>query len=322
MKLLKKILQKFNGLHYKQEYLCVGKESLTQPLHAYLTNNSKVIKDITKLHSFVGYNPLIFAFVPGSIPGDEEIEIVFSPEIYQPGEQVIGKQFIAKLEMRKISESITAEGKVLFYEGVKGIHRFIKRIHQFIVQLNNHLYSRKPGNVYLEDNLYKQVQIAYSIPRIISLISLSSNNLFNLFPTDLHGEISENYYIISLRHEGKACRQVETIQKLVISKIDALAFKEVYVLGKNHMQELKSKEQFRFCNADSEQLQVPLPYHVIEYRELEFISSFKHGIHKILLFRILSKTKTGSEANTLSHIHSSYATWRLKQGLKGNFLMR
>jgi hypothetical protein len=40
------------------------------------------------------------------------------------------------------------------------------------------------------------------------------------------------------------------------------------------------------------------------------------------LCRVLYKKKTGMDENTLSHLCSSYATWRLKQGLEGNFLIR
>jgi hypothetical protein len=322
MKVLKKILQKLNGLQFKQEYICLSRESLAQPLHAYIIREDKVIKDITGLHLFVGYCPVIFAFAPATLSSDEFIKIVFTDQIWQKDQLVLIKKIVAMMKMKKIHQFATSEGIILLYEGVRGSHRFISRFNQLIVQLNNRLYNRKPGNVYLESNLYKQVQIAYGIPRVISLITLKEDNLFNVFPSDLHGQVSENFYAISLRHEGKACSQVEKIGNLVISTPDAGAYKEVYALGKNHMQELKPKEQFHFSEAFSEKLQIALPFHVLEYRELELTDSFKHGIHKILLFRILNFKKLQTRENSLSHIHCSYATWRGKQGLTGNYLMR
>src|SRR5688572_24097344 len=62
MKLVKKILNKLNGLHYPQEYLCLAWESLKNPLHVYLARDKRIIRDITNRHVFAGYHPLIFAF--------------------------------------------------------------------------------------------------------------------------------------------------------------------------------------------------------------------------------------------------------------------
>ncbi len=54
MNFFKKFLNNLNGLHYSQEYLCLAQESFQQPLHAFLIDNGRVIKDITDLHLFVG----------------------------------------------------------------------------------------------------------------------------------------------------------------------------------------------------------------------------------------------------------------------------
>jgi hypothetical protein len=60
MQLLQKLLNKLNGLHYQQEYLCLAKETFQNPIHAYFVKEGRVIKDITNGHVFTGYNPLIF----------------------------------------------------------------------------------------------------------------------------------------------------------------------------------------------------------------------------------------------------------------------
>ena len=183
------------------------------------------------------------------------------------------------------------------------------------------MFNKKTGNVFLENNLYKQVQIAYAIPSVISLITVSSDNLFNLFPTDLHGQINEDYYIISLRYQGNACKQVEQAKKIVLSNVDASYYKEAYNLGKNHMQPLKEKSNFVFSEENSYTLKLPLPPNVIECRELELKDSFIHGIHKLLLFKILNHQRSQNPSTTLAHVHNVYATWRYKQGLGNYFFL-
>lgn len=319
MNLLKKILNKFNGLHYRQEYLCFAKESFEQPLHAYLLNNKRIGKDITNRHLFVGYCPLVFAFTDASLP--ETLQIVFSHRVLRLNETFLKKDALASLELRLIKKQ-PAGGQVLYFEGTRGSHHFLSGFHQFINRINNEWYNKKPGNVFLHDNLYKQVQIAYALPRVVSLITIGHAGLFNLFPTDLHGQLDDQHYLISLRVGGKACEQVETTGKLVLAAVHVDLYKTVYALGKNHMQPFQSKDHFPFSRSLSAAFEWPLPEHTLSYKELTLVGSVDRGIHRILLFKIDSQPEIQAEKATLAHIHNSYATWRYKNKLPGNFLLR
>jgi hypothetical protein len=154
------------------------------------------------------------------------------------------------------------------------------------------------------------------------LITVSCKNLFNLFPTDLHGQIDDEHYIISLRTGGKACSQVESTGKLLITQMHSHAYKMVYGLGKNHMQHLKIKDNFPFGKSLSEKFNLPLPQQAISYKELMLLDSFIHGIHKIFVFKIVVYCQLQPISDTLAHIHNSYATWRYKNRLQGNYLLR
>src|SRR5262245_22681849 len=76
MKLPQKLLNKLNGLHYPQEYLCLAKEIFENQLRVCLVANGNIIKDITNEHVFIGYNPLIFT-----------LHVPLSNESHQPGGQ-------------------------------------------------------------------------------------------------------------------------------------------------------------------------------------------------------------------------------------------
>jgi hypothetical protein len=67
---------------------------------------------------------------------------------------------------------------------------------------------------------------------------------------------------------------------------------------------------------------LPLPIAAISYKELEAVSSFIAGIHKLILFKIVHEEKLSQANPTLVHIHNCYATWRNKQGIEGNYFMR
>ncbi|MEP7374654.1 MAG: hypothetical protein ABI675_14765 [Chitinophagaceae bacterium] len=325
MKSLQKIFNQLNGLHYRQEYLCLDSASFHFPLHAWLVYKGQVIKDITKQHLFVGYSPLIFA-LPSFKEIDPDqlsaIDILFTDKTPHPNEKLLPKDAIAMLSLKRIHQQSTDHTSIMYFEGLNGKHRFLSSFHQWIIRLNNRLTNKKTGNVFLNDNLYIQVQIAYSVPRNISLITIGENGRYNLFPTDLHGQADDEHYVISLRHQGKACQQVMQTRKILITQVHSQFYKNVYALGKNHMQEYREKSHFPFSDAVSSLYQLPLPQSATFYRELELQDSFAHGIHRILLFKILSWQPVRDNPSTLAHIHNVYATWRHNNHLPGNYLLR
>lgn len=320
MQLIKKILTRFNGLHYPQEYLCLAAESFPDPLFVYLVSNTHVIKDITNQHLFVGYSPLVFVLPGADYPAS--LQLIFSQSSLPPNESYSKKDALARLESKKIKEQVDGTNTYLYYEGTNGNHHFLSGLHQQVNGLYNQWFNKKAGNVFLHANLYKQVQIAYAVPRIISLITVGNDELFNLFPTDLHGQADDEHYIISLRTGGKACEQVQHSGKVLLSQVDCNAYRTVYSLGKNHMQELKSKDNFPFSQSVSGNFKWPLPEPAVFYRELVLLDSFTHGIHNIMLFKVVSQHQSAPQTNTLAHIHNAYASWRFKKGLPGNYLLR
>lgn len=324
MRLLQKILQRLSGLHYSQEYLCLAKESMKDPLYLYLISGKKIIKDITNLHCFVGYKPLLFAIpLLQEMPREEsaEIQLCLTDKPVSVNSTVQTKKALAHFSLKRTTSSFSQTNNILIYEGIRVRHRFISTFSRFIIRLNNRLFNTKAGNVYLPGNLYEQVQTAYSLPRTISLVTVCDNGFCNLFPTDLHGAITEQYYMMSLRYEGKACKQVEKTKKICISEIAADHYKFAYSLGKNHMQDMKTKGDLPFSELVTSSL-LPLPPSVLMYRELELIDTLQQGIHKLLLFKTLAKHQASSDSATLSHVHNVYATWRFNKGLKGNYLLR
>jgi hypothetical protein len=324
MKFAQRVLGKLDGLYYPQEYLCLAKELFQDPLNIYIVDNDRVTKDITNHLSFTGYSPLILSL---HLPANEftptsTLVIRFSAQALQPNDMLKEKDALACLSLQLFQQQRVDDRIIAHYEGKHGSHRFLSSFHQKIISLNNRLHKKKPGNVFLHNNLYKQVQIAYAIPRIISLITVTDGRGYNLFPTDLHGPVNDNWYLSSLRHGGKACQQVLNAKKIAMCTIHYTSCKKVFALGKNHMQEMKPKESFPYGTHSSNLFKLPLPESVLKYRELEVVDHFQLGIHKLLLYKIVSENSIIKEPATLAHIHNVYATWRHSNGLAGNYLLR
>src|SRR4029079_13228199 len=171
------------------------------PIHAYFVKDGHVIKDNTNEHLFTGYSPLIFTLISSDLKEPfSKIEMFFSQRSLQPNDLFKKRDALAWLSLGLIQKQKISDNEIYYYKGIRGQHHFLSFFHQYIIGLNNQVYNRKKENVFLNNALYTQVQIAYSIPRIISLITVGSGGLYNLLPTDLHGPVNEQYYVSSLRH--------------------------------------------------------------------------------------------------------------------------
>ncbi len=304
------------GIHFPQEYLCIEKENFQRPFRVVLLDqDEKVIGDVSEKNLLLGYKPVLVGFVVNASMASsvkEKFILLFSHE----------EKEIARLHLEIVFSRSFGSATFVVFRSVFGKHRLISTIHQRLNTFRESLRKKKAGNIYLEKNLYKQAQIAYSVPRNISMVTVSDGRLFNLFPTDLHGAIDEKYYVDSLRIDGQAARQVESIGRMVISEVEAPFFRDAYSTGKNHTIDLQLPEHFPFSNIRSEKFNWLLPDHAINYKELELESTTDIGIHRLHFFKIIHKEKIIEQANTLSHVHRYVAEWRRKNGVGTNYLIR
>ncbi len=317
---IKKLLKNFfTGLTLSQEYICLDKTLFKDPLSvSFITDDNSF--EVTTTHLFLGYKPLIIGIVLERL---SEEAALLSNRLYgrlnfQYGES---DSTVGSISMKKINKIALGESDVYLFEGIEGNHHFLNRFYKSINNLRQRVLFRKSGNIDLPGNLYDQIRIAYSTPRVISLVTVSDGTKINLFPTDLHGPVGKKFYMSSLRISGRANDQVEKYRNIVISEVHAIRFKQTYLLGKNHMKELGDAREFELYPQKSVSFGFPLPLGVSRYRELKQIQSWDHGIHRIHVYEVINEEVIG-QGSTLAHIHQYYAQWRIDQNLTDHFLIR
>ena len=325
--LLRKML---TGIGIRQEYLCVALEELADILSVRLaTPASSDTLDVTGTHVFLGYRPLLLAipFADADSPAARAAEVCLSFQAGAFAADTTWRGFpassdsIARLHLKKIRERKVGDRLLAYYEGVFGAHRLLGAFHRFMNRWLEQFKQRPEGNVALDPNLYEQVRIAYSLPRIISLVSVGDGERMNLFPTDLHGPVDGAHYTSSLRIGGRACEQVEAGRRIVLSEIAAGAFQLAYRLGKNHMQPPRERSAFELQASPSAMLGLGLPAAVVRYRELEWFEHFDRGIHRVFMYRVLGEQRV-ADGPRLAHVHKCYAQWRADRGLSTRYLLR
>jgi flavin reductase (DIM6/NTAB) family NADH-FMN oxidoreductase RutF len=312
--------QLLTGLSVPKQYVCISEEKFDRPLSVFLTTKKgDFFIEVTYTHNLLGYKPVVISLDVRALGKFEEEEIClnFISGTFEINDVWHGfktnKKCVARLIFKKVFIIILPDGFLLF-ESTYGSHSFINPFHQYINNFRERFRKKIPGNVNLPGNLYDQVRIAYSVPRNISAITLGDSENMNMFPTDLHGPLGNNFYISSLRKGGKANEQVIKSGKLVLSSMPAENHEQVYALGKNHMQHLSSSKSFSISGTPSQVFNVPLPLNALRYIELRRTTSIDIGIHCIHIYEKINN-KELKLGNTLAHIHQYYTQWRINQGL-------
>jgi flavin reductase (DIM6/NTAB) family NADH-FMN oxidoreductase RutF len=309
------------GTTLPQEFLCLNLNEFAKPLRMIIKNSAgRETHDITDHHLLNGYKPLIISFDENFIDVekmDKENSIFVSLKDDLNNE-------LAKLTL-KLREKINLElSSILIFEGLTGEHHFNNNFRKILNNTKYRLTAKKKNNIYLAGNLYDQVKIGYSIPRKIYLVSVGSENRFNIFPTDLSGEIGENYFILSLRSGGKANEQIEKEGNCLISVMEVNYSKEVYEAGKNHMKEATdvNKIGVNLRKDRSTKFNLPIPLGCISYYELERMKRIEIGIHTLHFFKITNTANLIESNSILAHIHRNYAEWRIRNGIQTNYYFR
>lgn len=314
---IKKILKHLlTGLTVPQEYICVDKGRFQNTVSVFLVVDPASPRiDVTNRHVFIGYKPVIMALM---LP-DTVARLEKHPNVRM--EFCHGQNVIATLVLRKDRIMLIGSTPIIFYQGVGGKHAFIHPLHQIVDRLRQRLKKSKPDNVALPGTLYDQVRIAYCVPREIGIITVGTSESMNMFPTDLHGIVTDDYYISSLRIGGAATQQVERNGKIVLATVDGSAFRAVYALGPNHMHEPVPNTALP-CLGESSVFHIPLSSYTVSYRELERLSSIDIGIHRIHVYSIISSQKVKQTDSVLAHVHGYYAQWRIDKNIFTDMLIR
>lgn len=324
------IRQRLLGTALPQEYLCV-EESLGSALSVFLSGRDTFSQEVSQCHLFLGYRPLIMAVVFKKFSTDakwtshqDQVCFSFVQQDFAMDWRWNGfntdQRSVARLMLKKICSLERGDSMVFVFRGECGEHQLLSRFHRGANRLKEKLRQKRPGNVDLPGNLLDQVIAAYSIPRVISVITVWDGSKMNMFPTDLHGKTG-NFYMSSLRIGGNANEQVEKAGTVAISRVDVNAYRDVYEAGKNHMAEPASPEMFRLSPVRSKLADIPLPEAMISYRELRRTGSFDIGIHRIHSYEILSEEML-TPGTGLAHIHRYYAQWRLNHRLPTEMFLR
>ena len=273
---------------YPQEYLCVEADSMRDLFE--WTIDGKPIDPRSLL--FLGYRPLVLGLSEEVVVSEGLLKLEHSGEA------------IARIELQELPEKHWPG--IRLFGGTKTWQRFLPPMLEPWDRLRQRLNERRIGNVTRSMTEYDQLRIAYAQPREIHLAVLGSPERCNIFPTDLHGALGTDGYIISLRHANAVCKQLQERGTVLLCRMALDSYKEVYRLGARHNAAWESAASIRATTSLFGGHAVPdgtRSAMLLELRDQHDI-----GIHRMHRFLVKDGAHF-SDGPVLAHAHAAPLGW-------------
>jgi hypothetical protein len=311
MNLRQSLCSIFTGNYFTSEFLCVANDSELHEVKLELVLPTKTNGiDVTESHLLLGAGPVIIGICHSTVK-DSSFETAHLNFTFR------GKH-IGAIQLKKINIPQSWPDEIVLFEGVSA-KCYLASPFQKVVQRTGYWIRQKAGKAFLSWEVNKMIQLLYSIPRKISIISVTGDSLLNVFPGDLNGAINESHYTMALRTGGQALNQVIALEKIIICEVSPKFHKQVFAMGKNHVNEMKPEENFNLLKIRSPNLSIPVPEGVTSYHELQLIDVQPQGFYHLLLFKNIGR-QGFVEPGYLASVHASYASWRIRNGFSFDYL--
>lgn len=286
---------------YPQEYLCLEAAALRDRFQ--WTVNGAAIDPQAIL--FLGYRPLVLGVPAEVAPG------VGWLKLEQEGNA------ITAIQLKELPEKQWPG--IRLFTGSKSWQRFLPPMLEQLDRLRQALKARRTGNVTQSMTEYDQLRMAYAQPREIHLAVVGSPDRCNIFPTDLHGALGDDGYIISLRHANAVCAQLRERGELLLCRMALDTYKDVYRLGARHNAGWENASRISSTTSHFEGHAVPDGTRSAMLLKLR--DDLDIGIHR--LHRFVAKERAHfSDGPVLAHAHAAPLGWMKRRGLAPPALLR
>ena len=276
------LLLRVNG--YPQEFLCLEVNALAGRF-VWKLDDAEV--DPTRI-LFFGYRPLILGLDHPGSPTPQFLQLDLDGTA------------IARIKLVPLKGHKQLSGIHLF-GGRDPWQRFLPPWIAPLDRLRQWLNARRSSNVPLARGEYDMLRIAYAQPREIHLAVVGGPERCNIFPTDLHGPVGNDDYIISLRHANAACAQVMVQRDLLLCRMNLDRYRVVYGLARRHGADVD--QATRITSINGSLAGHALPEGALSVMQLELRDHADHGIHRLLRFSVKERIHV-KDGPVLAHAHA------------------
>ncbi|MEP7167876.1 MAG: hypothetical protein ABI855_00750 [Bacteroidota bacterium] len=190
----------------------------------------------------------------------------------------------SKLELKPIQiHPSKIETSIYFFEiinaGVKG-RRIKKYFDIAFLHLKNVTNTKSKNFIVPAKTLFSLFAFCIK-PRPVYVACIGNLQNGDVFPIDITGNISEEYYFFSVRKSSPAVKKIIELKKVTLCLVPFNNKNEVYSLGKHHKNGKLNFDSVSFSVITSNEFKIPVPGFVINVNELKIVDYFDCGVHTV-----------------------------------------
>jgi flavin reductase (DIM6/NTAB) family NADH-FMN oxidoreductase RutF len=245
--------------------------------------------EVTKNISLIGLNKLTVAiFLPAYSPsGKKNFLCVFKNNMLS-----------ARLELKPVTiHSSKSESFIYFFEivnaGING--RRLKKYTDIVFLYLKNVSNKKSKNFIVPAKTLFSLFGFCIKPRPVYVVCIGDLNAGDIFPIDITGNISENFYFFSVRKTSPAVQQIIEIKRVCLCLVPFNKKEEVYSLGKHHKDGKLDFSSVNFKFLPSSEFKIPVPDLVININELKIVNHFDCGVHTVFYSQSVEFSKFSNE---------------------------
>jgi len=129
----------------------------------------------------------------------------------------------------------------------------------------------------------RTVFVFYLCPRPVVLVSVTHENLANIFPMDLIGPVGTRHFSLALHSTSSVVPLMERSRRIVLSSVPVEQTAAAYQLGENHKKPCVDWAHVPFATTLSATFRIPVPRFSLRVREMRIETVRDLGSHKLFL---------------------------------------
>jgi len=176
-----------------------------------------------------------------------------------------------------------------------------------------YLRRRSTSHIRLSTRAAQAMTASFICPRRVVLVSAVWGERSNMFPMNLLGSLSDDYFAFSLDSTRLAAPLVAGAGTVALSGIPVGRAEVAQQLGKNHKKESIAWSELPFATTPSTALGIPVPYFASRVIELQLETTRNLGSHTLFISRVVRDERRAA-GEQFFMVHGIYQSWRLTHG--------
>lgn len=270
------------------------------------------LREVTRCHGPASTIPCTFwvAFEAGCAPAERESRQM-TLEFREAGTDAV----LGEIGLRWHRRIPAGPVEIGVFEARSAANRCQRALQSYAYNLRL-LWLQNRSRAKIRPSLLEHVtmSVLFTCPRPISLVTLDSPGLANIFPLNVMSDVTEDYFAFALTACKLPAQMLERARRFALSSTPIEHAPVAFALAAHHNRGSVEWKTLPFRTRSSTSFGIPVPEFSPRIREMCIESVHRVGSHSLFVARTLTDEGAASGPE-FSVVHGVYQAWRIRRGL-------